>query len=72
MTYSTWGAVFPLGMYSVCTYRLTEVLEVPFLMPLSEAFMIIAVAAWAAAFVGLVDSRLSRTARVQFSTSNTQ
>ncbi|MDN5848465.1 MAG: tellurite resistance/C4-dicarboxylate transporter family protein [Nitrococcus sp.] len=67
-----WGAVFPQGMYSVCTYRLTKVLEVPFLMPLSEAFMIIAVAAWAAAFVGLVESRLRPTVRIQSSSSDTQ
>lgn len=60
-----WGGVFPLGMYSVCTYRLTQIMEVPFLMPLLYSFMIIAVIAWAAAFVGLVDSRLSPTARAQ-------
>lgn len=54
-----WGGVFPLGMYSVCTYRLTEVMPVPFLMPLSTAFMAIAFAAWAAAFLGLLDSRFA-------------
>src|SRR3546814_11776122 len=51
-----WGGVFPLGMYSVCTYRLAEVLHAPFLMPLSKAFMLIALAAWAMALLGLLDS----------------
>lgn len=51
-----WGGVFPLGMYSVCTYRLAEALNAPFLMPLSKAFMIIAAAAWATALAGLADS----------------
>ncbi|HKU99709.1 MAG TPA: tellurite resistance/C4-dicarboxylate transporter family protein [Vineibacter sp.] len=54
-----WGGVFPLGMYSVATYHLTRILEAPFLMPLSRAFMIIALIAWAAALLGLVDSRLN-------------
>lgn len=54
-----WGGVFPLGMYSVCTYRLAKILNAPFLMPLSEVFMIIAVAAWATALVGLADSLLA-------------
>jgi tellurite resistance protein TehA-like permease len=58
-----WGGVFPLGMYSVCTHRLSAMLNVPFLMPLSEMFMAIALAAWAASFAGLVDSRLHATAR---------
>lgn len=59
-----WGGVFPLGMYSVCTYRLTQMVDASFLLPLSRVFMIIALAAWAAAFVGLIDSRLRRTARL--------
>jgi tellurite resistance protein TehA-like permease len=54
-----WGGVFPLGMYSVCTYRLAKILNAPFLMPLSETFMILAVAAWATALIGLADSLLA-------------
>lgn len=54
-----WGGVFPLGMYSVCTYHLAKILGASFLLPLSHAFMIVAVFAWAATFAGLVDSRLS-------------
>lgn len=53
-----WGGVFPLGMYSACTDRLAQVLNASFLMPLSISFMIIAIAAWTATFVGLVDSRM--------------
>jgi tellurite resistance protein TehA-like permease len=51
-----WGGVFPLGMYSVCTYWLVKILGTSFLMPVSYAFMIVAVVAWMAAFVGFVDS----------------
>jgi len=54
-----WGGVFPLGMYSVCSYHLAKILGASFLMPLSDAFMIVAVVAWAATFAGLIDSRLS-------------
>jgi tellurite resistance protein TehA-like permease len=55
-----WGGVFPLGMYSVSTYHLATILAAPFLMPLSQLFMVVAVLAWAATFAGLVDSRLWR------------
>jgi len=54
----SWGGVFPLGMYSVCTYRLARTLDAPFLAPVSEAFMAVALVAWIAAFTGLVHSRL--------------
>lgn len=57
-----WGGVFPLGMYSVCTYHLVGVLEAPFLLPLSQVFMVIAVLAWALALAGLIGSRLPRRA----------
>lgn len=53
-----WGGVFPLGMYSVCTYRLSQVVHASFLMPLSYWFSIIALVAWSAAFTGLIDSSL--------------
>lgn len=54
-----WGGVFPLGMYSVCTDRLAKVLDASFLLPLSYAFMIVAVTAWMATFIGFVDSLLN-------------
>jgi tellurite resistance protein TehA-like permease len=48
-----WGAVFPLGMYSVCTLRLAREVGLPFLVPLGEAFAWVSLAAWGAAAVGL-------------------
>jgi len=59
-----WGGVFPLGMYSVCTYRLTQIMDVPFLMPLSRCFMVVAAIVWLATLIGLLDSRLGRAAHV--------
>jgi tellurite resistance protein TehA-like permease len=60
-----WGAVFPLGMYSVATYELTKIVEAPFLLRLSQVFMIIAVVAWLAALLGLLDTRVKRVKRAQ-------
>jgi tellurite resistance protein TehA-like permease len=54
-----WGGVFPLGMYSAGTYWLAESVGASFLMPLSYAFMVAAVVAWMATFVGLVDSAVN-------------
>jgi tellurite resistance protein TehA-like permease len=51
-----WGAVFPLGMYAVATFRLAVVFELPFLMLVPRVFVFAALAAWAAAFVGLIHS----------------
>jgi tellurite resistance protein TehA-like permease len=62
-----WGGVFPLGMYSVATYHLAKILTAPFLLPLSQLFMVIAVLAWAATFAGFVDSRVNRLSRAHSS-----
>jgi tellurite resistance protein TehA-like permease len=49
-----WGAVFPLGMYTVCTYRLAEVTGANFLFAVPPVFIFIAIAAWALTFFGLL------------------
>jgi tellurite resistance protein TehA-like permease len=49
-----WGAVFPLGMYTVATHRLATVLQLAFLAPVARVLLVVALVAWGAAFVGLL------------------
>jgi len=49
-----WGAVFPLGMYAVCTFRLAQAIGVPVLLPVARVFLYLALAAWTLALIGLV------------------
>lgn len=49
-----WGMVFPLGMYTVCTIRLSQALALPFLLTVARGFLLLALAAWLAAFIGLL------------------
>ncbi|MDE2167440.1 MAG: tellurite resistance/C4-dicarboxylate transporter family protein [Alphaproteobacteria bacterium] len=49
-----WGAVFPLGMYSVATLQMEKALDLPFLNPLPWTMFLVAVGAWILAFAGLL------------------
>jgi tellurite resistance protein TehA-like permease len=49
-----WGAVFPLGMYAVATHEMNVAMHFDFMEFLPTVFLYVAIAAWSAAFLGLV------------------
>jgi tellurite resistance protein TehA-like permease len=49
-----WGVVFPLGMYTVCTVRLSRAINLSFLMEIAECFVYFAIAAWLLTFAAMI------------------
>ena len=49
-----WSAVFPLGMYTICTYEMASAMRLEFLRPIADVFIYAALLAWTATFIGLV------------------
>jgi tellurite resistance protein TehA-like permease len=51
-----WSLVFPLGMYTVATYRVAVVLKLPFLQVIPAIMLWVALAAWTATMIGFLRS----------------
>lgn len=64
-----WGAVFPLGMYTVCTYMLGEVTGIRYLTSISDVFVWIAIAVWSVTFAGMLGSYLRSMTRLRRATT---
>jgi tellurite resistance protein TehA-like permease len=52
-----WSMIFPLGMYSVATFRLTEALAWPSLTPLAYVVGYVAIVAWVMVALGFLAQR---------------
>lgn len=48
-----WGLVFPLGMYTVATFRLAQVMKLDFLFLIPNFFLYLALIAWTVTIYGL-------------------
>ena len=64
-----WGAVFPLGMYTACTFRLAEVLDLDFLAAIPGLFIYAALAAWLLTFIGWLTTIAKHAKRIAVSSS---
>jgi tellurite resistance protein TehA-like permease len=56
-----WGAVFPLGMYTVCTARLSVAVDAAYLLSIAQVFLFVALGAWALTAAGMAHALARRT-----------
>jgi tellurite resistance protein TehA-like permease len=56
-----WSLVFPLGMYTVCTLKISEVLQFAFLQAIAKTFIYMALFGWIITFGGMCVSVIKST-----------
>jgi len=64
-----WSLVFPLGVYTLCTWELAGMLQLPVLQTVSWVFLRIAWLAWSVTFLGMAHRMWKRYGARQGSTS---
>ncbi|HLH06583.1 MAG TPA: tellurite resistance/C4-dicarboxylate transporter family protein [Terriglobales bacterium] len=57
-TFLYWDVVFPIGMYTACSYQLSDVMNLPFLMWLPRVLIYIALLTWLLTFTGMIRTGL--------------
>jgi tellurite resistance protein TehA-like permease len=50
--------VFPLGMYTACTIKLSQAIQIPFVANISTYFIYLAYIAWVVIFISMLISML--------------
>ncbi|MCF6158340.1 MAG: C4-dicarboxylate ABC transporter [wastewater metagenome] len=65
-----WGMVFPLGMYTVCTFRLSQAIQIPFLVNISKYFIYAAYIAWTFIFISMIRSMIKVAISKEIVSSN--
>ena len=58
-----WGMVFPLGMYTVCTFQLSKAINFEPLLLIPQCFIYIALAAWLVTAAAMINSLLFKRFR---------
>ena len=53
-----WSVVFPLGMYAACTIKLSQAIQIPFVMNIPKYFIYVVFVAWVFIFVNMIISIL--------------
>ncbi len=61
-----WSMVFPLGMYSTCTYQMAKAMEISLLRPVHVLFYYASLLAWVVVFVAFVHEFAATLAKKRF------